>query len=61
ELSKEDICVVALHPGIVATGMTEGKGTPADEVARDLKETIERLRQNQSGKFLDRFGQEISW
>jgi NAD(P)-dependent dehydrogenase (short-subunit alcohol dehydrogenase family) len=61
ELSKEDICVVALHPGIVATGMTEGKGTSADEVARDLKKTIERLRQNQSGNFLDRFGEEISW
>lgn len=61
ELGKEGVCVAALHPGIVATGMTGGKGTPADEVARDLKKTIDGLNDDRSGKFLDRFGEEIPW
>jgi len=61
ELGKKGVCVAALHPGIVATGMTGGKGTPADEVARDLKKTIDGLDDDRSGKFLDRFGEEILW
>ena len=61
DLAKEDVIVVALHPGIVATGMTGGKGTPADEVARDLKAVIDTLDASQSGQFLDRFGSQIPW
>ena len=61
DLAKEDVIVVALHPGIVATGMTGGKGTPTDEVARDLKAVIDTLDASQSGQFLDRFGAQIPW
>ena len=61
DLAKEDVIVVALHPGIVATGMTGGKGTPTDEVARDLKAVIDTLDASQSGQFLDRFGSQIPW
>lgn len=61
DLAKEDVIVAALHPGIVATGMTGGKGTPADEVARDLKAVIDTLGASQSGQFLDRFGAQIPW
>ena len=61
ELGKAGIIVAAAHPGIVATGMTGGKGTPADEVARDLKQTIDGLDAAQSGKFVDRFGSELPW
>ena len=61
DLAKEDVIVAALHPGIVATGMTGGKGTPADEVARDLKAVIDTLDASQSGQFLDRFGAQIPW
>lgn len=61
DLAKEDVIVAALHPGIVATAMTDGKGTPADEVARDLKAVIDTLDASRSGRFLDRFGAEISW
>lgn len=61
DLGKEDVIVTALHPGIVATGMTGGKGTAADEVARDLKAVIDGLDASRSGSFLDRFGAEIPW
>jgi NAD(P)-dependent dehydrogenase (short-subunit alcohol dehydrogenase family) len=61
DLAKEDVIVAALHPGIVATSMTGGKGTPADEVARDLKAVIDTLDASQSGQFLDRFGAQIPW
>lgn len=61
DLAKEDVIVAALHPGIVATAMTGGKGTPADEVARDLKAVIDALDASQSGQFLDRFGAQIPW
>lgn len=61
DLAKEDVIVAALHPGIVATSMTGGKGTPADEVARDLKAVIDTLDASQSGQFLDRFGSQIPW
>lgn len=61
DLAKEDVIVAAFHPGIVATGMTGGKGTPADEVARDLKAVIDTLDESRSGQFLDRFGTQIPW
>lgn len=61
DLAKEDVIVAALHPGIVATDMTGGKGTPADEVARDFKAVIDALDASRSGQFLDRFGTQIPW
>ena len=61
ELAKQNVLVAALHPGIVATGMTGGKGTPADEVAIDLKAVIDQLDSAQSGRFLDRSGAQIPW
>ena len=61
ELGNEGVYVAAIHPGIVATGMTDGKGTAPDEVARDLKKVIEKIDHSLSGKFLDRFGTEIPW
>lgn len=61
ELQDQGVIVAAAHPGIVATGMTGGKGTPADEVARDLKQTIDGLDAARSGKFMDRFGKDLPW
>ena len=61
DLGKEDVLVAALHPGIVATGMTGGQGSPADEVARDLKAVIDGMDASRSGRFLDRTGAEIPW
>lgn len=61
ELGKEDVIVAAIHPGIVATGMTNGQGTPAGEVARDIKTVVGRLEADRSGCFLDRNGAVIPW
>ena len=49
ELGEEGICVAAMHPGIVATEMTGNQGTPADEVAGDLKRTIGGARHGPVG------------
>ena len=61
DLREEGIVVVAAHPGIVATNMTGGKGTHPNEVARDLRATIEKLTAEATGRFIDRFGKELPW
>lgn len=61
DLGPEGVIVAALHPGIVATGMTGGKGAPADEVARDLRDLIDRLDGACTGCFLDRTGKVLPW
>ena len=61
DLRDQGIAVAAVHPGIVATGMTGGKGAPAGEVAADIRALVAGLTPAQSGKFLDRFGAEIPW
>jgi NAD(P)-dependent dehydrogenase (short-subunit alcohol dehydrogenase family) len=61
ELGREDVIVAAIHPGIVATGMTNGNGAPADEVARDIKTLVALLQADRSGCFLDRNGAVIPW
>lgn len=61
ELGKEDVVVTAVHPGIVATGMNGGNGSPPDEVAADLKTVIDRIGSAQSGCFLDRNGGPLPW
>ena len=61
DLGDEGIVVVAAHPGIVASNMTGGKGIPSNEVARDLRATIEQLSAEATGRFIDRFGKELPW
>lgn len=61
ELAGDGVIVAALHPGIVATGMTGGKGTPPDEVARDLKAVIDGLTPERSGGFYARDGSTLPW
>lgn len=61
ELGKEGIIVAALHPGIVATGMTGGKGTPAEEAAGNLKSVIDGLDGNMSGGFYNGSGDRLPW
>lgn len=60
------VCV-ALHPGTVATGLSERFAktgltvqTPAQAAAAIL-ETLDRLEPAQSGSFLDRLGAPIPW
>ena len=61
DLARENVIVAGLHPGIVATSMNGGKGSPADEVAGDLKAVIDKLDASRNGRFIDRFGNEIPW
>lgn len=61
DLGGAGIVAVAVHPGIVATDMTEGRGTPADEVARDVLALTLRLGAGDAGRFLDRHGDPIPW
>ncbi len=61
DLKEADVIVAALHPGIVATAMTGGKGTSADEVARDLLAVIEKLTPEDSGRFYAKDGTPLPW
>lgn len=61
DLAEDGVIVAALHPGIVATGMTGGSGTPADEVARDLRAVIGNLTREKSGGFFNASGETLPW
>ena len=59
------VCV-ALHPGTVATALTEeyrGRhpAVPPEEAARNLWSVIDSLAPDQSGGFFDWAGEEIPW
>lgn len=53
--------VVALHPGYVRTGMTGRGDIGPDEAAAALMEVIDGVGGAESGRFLDRHGQDIPW
>lgn len=52
---------VALHPGYVRTDMTGGGNITPAESAGDMVATIGRIDRSWSGRFFDRFGEEIPW
>jgi len=58
----EDIIVVALAPGWCRTylGGAEAEIDPMDSV-EDQQKMFESLTESDSGKFLDRFGNEVPW
>ena len=58
----KDIIVVALAPGWCRTylGGAEAEIDPIDSVA-DQQKMFESLTESDSGKFLDRFGDEVPW
>ena len=58
----KDIIVVALAPGWCRTylGGAEAEIDPIDSVA-DQQKMFESLTESDSGKFLDRFGNEVPW
>ena len=61
ELRPRGIAVVLLHPGMVATGMTGGRGTSPTEAARGLIERIDTLDMEKSGSFWHAEGYELPW
>ena len=59
-------CVVALHPGTVATDFTakyagRHKTVPAKEAAQNLVDVLDGLTSAQTGGFYDYAGEEVPW
>jgi NAD(P)-dependent dehydrogenase (short-subunit alcohol dehydrogenase family) len=61
ELRPRGIAVILLHPGMVATGMTGGRGTSSTEAARGLIERIDALNMERSGSFWHAEGYALPW
>lgn len=61
ELEPRGIAVVLLHPGMVATGMTGGRGIAPADAARGLIERIDALDMETTGSFWHAEGYELPW
>ena len=61
ELMPRGIAVALLHPGMVSTEMTGGKGIAPAEAARGLIERIDELTLQNSGRFWHAEGYELPW
>jgi NAD(P)-dependent dehydrogenase (short-subunit alcohol dehydrogenase family) len=61
ELRPRGVAVVLLHPGMVATGMTGGRGISPKVAARGLIERIDALDMARSGSFWHAEGYELPW
>ena len=63
ELQRNEIIVIALHPGWVKTSMTKNENAPLEpfESIKGMMQVIESLEMKDSGKFLDWKGNEIPW
>ncbi|KIW07306.1 uncharacterized protein PV09_02156 [Verruconis gallopava] len=59
-----DVIFTTLHPGRVETGLVkcrEAGAIEADESIEDMMKVIDNLTNADSGRFYDRFGQDIGW
>ena len=61
DLKPRGIAVVLLHPGLVATEMTNGQGIDPAESARGLIERIDELTVESSGTFWHAEGHQLPW
>lgn len=61
ELLPRGISVVLLHPGLVATDLTSGRGIPPEKSARGLIDRIDTLNLENSGSFWHAEGYELPW
>lgn len=61
ELMPRGIAVALLHPGLVATEMTGGRGVSPADSARGLIERIDALSIESSGRFWHAEGYELPW
>jgi len=61
DLRGRRIPVVLLHPGMVATAMTGGRGVPVEESVRGLLSRIAELTLETSGTFLHADGRTLPW
>ncbi len=61
DLRERGIAVILLHPGMVATQMTGGRGIPAEEAARGLIARIDELSLENTGAFRHANGEPLPW
>ena len=62
ELKQLKICVVALHPGKLKTGLAAADADmEARDAAKNIFTLIEDLDQSHSGKFLQPLTEELDW
>jgi NAD(P)-dependent dehydrogenase (short-subunit alcohol dehydrogenase family) len=61
DLRQRRIPVVMLHPGMVATAMTGGRGVPVEESVRGLLDRIDELTLEDSGSFRHADGRVLPW
>ena len=61
EFSPRGIAVALLHPGLVATDMTQQHGISPAESARGLIARIDQLTLGNSGTFWHAEGYELPW
>ena len=61
DLEERRIAVGLLHPGMVATDMTGGRGVPVAESAAGLIRRMDELTMTNSGSFLHANGERLPW
>ena len=61
DLAESGIAVGILHPGMVATDMTGGRGITVEESVRGLLQRIDELTLGNSGEFRHQDGQALPW
>ncbi len=61
DLAPRGVAVVLLHPGMVATRMTGGRGISVEESAAGLIARIDELDAERSGRFVHQDGRELPW
>lgn len=61
DLQQKQIAVALLHPGMVSTDMTGGRGVPVEKSANGLIQRMDRLDMSQTGTFWHAEGQSLPW
>lgn len=61
DLAPQGVAVVLLHPGLVATEMTGGRGVSPEESARGLIARMDELTMETSGSFWHAEGYSLPW
>lgn len=61
DLQEQGIAVALLHPGMVATEMTGGRGISPEQSARGLIQRMDALDMSHSGSFWHAEGEQLPW
>ena len=61
DLAPRGISLALLHPGLVATSMTDNRGVPPAEAARRLMQVMDKLTPDKSGRFWHAEGYILPW